>query len=118
MFFQKNGEVFFGSDYGIISYRATATESGPTFGDVYVFPNPVRPGFDGNITITGLATDVNVKITDISGNLVFETTALGGSAVWDGRNFDGERPHSGVYLVFCSNTDGSETFVTKLVFIH
>jgi hypothetical protein len=112
------GEVFFGTDKGIVSYRGEATEATDDFGKVYVFPNPVREDFEGDITVTGLARDANVKFTDISGNLVYETTALGGQAVWDGRNFRGERVHTGVYLVFCTNRDGSRTRVTKLLFIH
>lgn len=112
------GEVFFGTEKGIIGYRAGATEAGDDFGDVYVFPNPVRETFRGEITITGLARDVNVKITDIAGNLVHETKALGGQALWDGRNFQGNRVHTGVYLVFCTNEDGTKTYVTKLLFIH
>ncbi len=114
----KTGEVFFGTDKGILSYKGDATEGGDDFGHVYVYPNPVRETYDGDITVTGLASDVNVKITDISGNLVYETTALGGQAIWNGRNFSGERVHTGVYLVFCSNDDGSKTYVTKLLFIH
>ena len=114
----KTGEVYFGTDRGIVSFRGEATEGGDDFGNVYVFPNPVRENYEGLITVTGLASNVNVKITDISGNLVFETTALGGQAVWDGRNFRGERVHTGVYLVFCTNDDGSKTHVTKLLYIH
>jgi hypothetical protein len=114
----KTGEVFFGTDKGIISYRGIATVGGDDFGKVYVFPNPVRENFDGDITVTGLAGNVNVKITDIAGNLVFETTSLGGQAVWNGRNFRGDRVQTGVYLVFCTNDDGSKTHVTKLLFIH
>jgi hypothetical protein len=114
----KTGEVFFGTDKGIIGFRAGATEGGDDFGDVYVFPNPVRETFRGDITITGLARDVNVKVTDIAGNIVFETKALGGQAIWNGRNFRGDRVHTGVYLVFCTSEDGSKTHVTKLLFIH
>jgi hypothetical protein len=114
----KTGEVFFGTAKGIISFRGRATEGGDDFGNVYVFPNPVRENYQGDITVTGLVENVNVKITDISGNLVFETVALGGQAVWDGRNFRGERVQTGVYLVFCTNDDGSKTHVTKLLFIH
>jgi hypothetical protein len=114
----RNGEVFFGTDKGIVSYRGQATEGGDDFGHVYVFPNPVRETYEGDITVTGLASNVNVKITDISGNLVYETTSLGGQAIWNGKNFRGERVHTGVYLVLCTNDDGSKTFVTKLLFIH
>jgi hypothetical protein len=114
----KTGEVFFGTEKGIISFRGRATEGGDDFGQVYVFPNPVRENYHGDITITGLVENVNVKITDISGNIVFETTALGGQAIWDGNNFRGHRVQTGVYLVFCTNDDGSKTHVTKLLFIH
>ncbi len=115
---EENGEVFFGTDKGIISFKGQATEGGDDFGKVYVYPNPVRENYEGDVTVTGLARDVNVKITDISGNLVYETKALGGQAIWNGRNFNGERVHTGVYLVFCTNDDGSKTHVTKLLFIH
>ena len=114
----KSGEVFFATDKGLISYRGFATEGTDDFGDVYVFPNPVRENYAGDIMITNLATDADVRITDISGNLVFKTKALGGQAVWDGKNLIGKRVNTGVYLVFCSNEDGSKTFVTKLLFIH
>ena len=113
-----NGEVFFGTDKGIFSYRGQSTEGSDDFSKAYVFPNPVRENYRGDITITGLVTDVNVKITDVSGNLVFETKAYGGQAIWDGNNFSGKRVSTGVYLVFCSNDDGSKTYVTKLLFIH
>ena len=114
----KSGEVYFGTDKGLISYRGNATEGGSDFGKVYVFPNPVRENYNGNIYITGLLENCNVKITDISGSLVFETNALGGQAVWNGKNLLNNRVNTGVYLVFCSNSDGSKTFVTKLLFIH
>lgn len=114
----ETGEVYFGTDKGIVSFKGQATEAGDNFGKVYVYPNPVRENYEGDITVTGLARDVNVKITDISGNIVYETKALGGQAIWNGRNFNGERVHTGVYLVFCTNEDGSKTHVTKLLFIH
>lgn len=114
----RSGEVFFGTAKGIISFRSTATVGGDDFKNVYVFPNPVRQDYSGPITITGLASNVNVKITDISGNIVFETTSLGGQAIWDGRNFSGDRVHSGIYLIFCTNEDGSKTHIAKLLFLH
>lgn len=113
----ETGEVFFATDKGLISYRGSATMGSDEFRDVYVYPNPVREDYFGEITIRGLVSDVNVKITDISGNIVYETTAEGGQATWDGKNFSGRRVSSGVYLVFCTNDDGSKTHITKLLFI-
>ncbi|MFN8206910.1 MAG: two-component regulator propeller domain-containing protein [Bacteroidales bacterium] len=113
-----SGEVFFATPRGLVSYRDAATAGGETFGKVYVFPNPVRPDYTGDIIITGLAANVDVRITDIAGNLVYQTQALGGQAVWNGKNFDGRRVATGVYLVFCSNDDGTATYITKLLFIN
>jgi len=114
----KTGEVFIGTEKGIVSYKSDAIEGGQEFDDVYAFPNPVRPGYSGPIAIRGLLANANVKITDISGALVYETKSNGGLAIWNGNNFTGERAQSGVYLIFCANDDGSKTFVTKLLFMH
>ncbi|MBN2616088.1 MAG: hypothetical protein JXR71_10390 [Bacteroidales bacterium] len=114
----KDGEVFMGTDQGLISYRGTATPGNETFQDVYAFPNPVRESYTGPIAIKGLVTNASVKITDAYGNLVYETVAEGGQAIWDGKNFDHQRVATGVYLVFLSNSDGSQTLVTKILVIH
>jgi hypothetical protein len=114
----KTGEVFFGTDLGIVSYKSTATEPNDNFTDVYVYPNPVRQDYEGEIVIKGMIGEANIKITDISGNIVYETTSLGGQALWDGRNFDGRKVATGIYLVFCTNDDGSKTYVTKLLVIN
>lgn len=114
----QTGEVFFGTDQGIISYRANATGPNEDFTNVYVFPNPVRENYDGVITITGLVENAIVKITDISGNLVYQTKSSGGQAAWDGKTHGGRRVATGIYLVFCSNEDGSKTYVTKMLVIH
>lgn len=114
----KTGEVFIATPNGLLSYMGDATSGGDEFGNVYVYPNPIREDYLGDITITGLARDVNVKITDVSGNIVYETTALGGQAIWNGRNFNDERVRTGVYYVFCTSDNGSLTHTTKLLFIH
>lgn len=114
----KTGEIFFVTEKGMISYKGTATDGDDYFKHVYTYPNPVPPGYTGYITITGLAANVNVKITDINGNLVYETTSEGGQAIWQGTTLSGTRVQSGVYLVFASNEDGTKTHVTKLLFIN
>jgi hypothetical protein len=114
----KTGEVFFGTPEGIISYRGAATAGLGDYADVYAFPNPVRPDYDGDIVITGLIEDTDVKITDISGNLVHKTTSLGGQAIWNGKNLNGNRVSTGVYMVFGNDKQGEKTFTTKILFIH
>lgn len=113
----KTGDVWFGTAKGIQSVRGDATAGGENFTKVYTFPNPVREDFEGNVTITGLMRDTQIRITDISGNLVFETVSDGGQASWDLKTYNGKRVATGVYLVFCASSDGSQSVVTKMLVI-
>lgn len=119
---QKNGEVWIGTEKGLISLRGEATEGGRVNTKMsYAFPNPVAPGYDGPIAIYGLARDANIKITDIAGNLVYEGQALGGQAVWNGRDYLGRRVTSGVYLVFATsvaNFENPDAIITKVVILN
>lgn len=112
------GEVFFGTSQGIVSYQSDAAEAGETFGEVYAYPNPVRQNYNGIITITGLVTNTRVKITDIKGNLVYETTSNGSIATWDGKNIHGRKVNTGIYLAICVTEDGSQNTITKIMVIN
>lgn len=113
-----DGEVFFGTSQGIISYKGTAPPPPPPGSEIYAYPNPVREDYNGVIAIKGLYQNSDVKITDVSGTLVFATKAEGSQAIWHGRNFNGDKVQTGVYLVFITNDDGSETAVTKILVIN
>ncbi len=114
----NSGEVFIGTSEGLISYKGNAISGKDTYADVYVYPNPVRETWDGPVTITGLIEETDIKITDINGNLVHQTTSLGGQAAWDGRNLNGNRVKTGIYLVFCTDRFGENTHIEKLLFIN
>jgi Two component regulator propeller len=113
----KTGEVYFATLKGICSFRSTATEGGETNEDVLVFPNPVPPTFTGTIAIRGLVNNAIVKITELDGRLVYQTRALGGQAVWDCRNYKGQKISSGVYLVLVNDDGKKERMATKIFFI-
>ena len=113
----KTGDVWFGTSKGIQSVRGNTTTGEEKFTNVYTFPNPVREDFTGDVTITGLMKDSEIRITDISGNLVYETVSDGGQATWDLKTYNGRRVATGVYLVFCASSDGSQAFVTKMLVI-
>ncbi len=122
-FVPESGEMFIGSDGGIQSLRTESSEGKKIFNEskVYAFPNPVRPEYTGPIAIKGLVRDANVKITDLTGKLVFETTALGGQAIWYKTDYTGREVATGVYLVFASSTDTFEdpkSFVTKILVVN
>jgi len=114
----KTGEVFFATDKGIVSYRADATESNSIFQSVKIFPNPVTNSFNGSVGINGLATNATVKITDISGKLIWQTQANGGTATWNVRDYTGRRAATGVYLVFAATSDGVESVVGKIAVVE
>lgn len=114
----QTGELFIGTAKGLISYKGLATEGSDNYNNVYAYPNPVREDYDGDIVITGLIDNTDIKITDVSGNLVYKTESLGGQASWDGKNLRGNRVSTGVYLVFGNNRSGEQSFVTKILFIH
>ncbi len=111
------GIVYFITDQGIIAYRNDSSRSMDDFGSVKIFPNPIRPYYSGPITITGLKQNTLIKITDLQGNLVFEMRSNGGTAVWDGKVLNGSSLHSGVYLVVCSDEQGKDKCVHKLLII-
>ena len=114
----ETGEVYFVTTRGLVSFNGSATEGGDSFSKVFAYPNPVRPDYDGDIYIKGLTDKTNVKITDINGNLIFETTSEGGQAVWSGRSLSGYKASSGVYLVFAVSKDGTDSTVTKILIIN
>ncbi len=113
-----DGEVFFGTNNGIISYKGVATPGGPTNSEVVAYPNPVRPEYNGPVAIKGLVRNAIVKITTVNGSLVYQTRAEGGQAVWDGRTLNGKEVEPGIYLVFVSDDLGLETLVTKIMMMR
>ena len=112
------GEVFFATNKGMVSYKGTAIKAANDLENVMVFPNPVRPEFEGNVTITGLTNKATVKITDIEGNLVHEQISEGGSIEWNTTAFGKYRVASGVYMIFISSREGELTKTKKLMIIR
>lgn len=112
------GELFIITDAGIASYRSDATLGETTFNTIKIFPNPVTNQFNGQVGISGLVTDAIVKITDVSGKLVWQATANGGSVSWNVHDYNGRRAATGMYLVFCIAQDGTESVVGKIAVVN
>jgi hypothetical protein len=112
------GDVYFATDKGLVAYKGTATKASDNLSEVYVYPNPVRPEYSGTVKISGLTNKANVKITDIEGNLVYETTSEGGTIEWDTTAFGKYRVASGVYMIFVAASDASDTIVKKVMIIR
>jgi len=114
----ENGEVFIATTEGLISYRGTATAGRENFKEALVFPNPVRENYFGPIAVQGLMEDSFCKITDAAGNLVWQGYAYGGQLIWNGKDFHGRRPATGVYFVMASSKTGKERKVAKFLFVQ
>ncbi len=115
----ETGVAYIGTVNGLAAYRSDAVQSAVDYSNVYAFPNPVRPDYEGWISVTGLMENSLVKITDTAGNLFFQGYSNGGQISWDGRDRNGSRVKTGVYLVFASTTDGtSEGVVTKIMVVN
>ena len=115
---RATGEVFFATDKGMVSFKGIATEANEDLNNAYVYPNPVRPNYSGTVKVAGLIDKANIKITDIEGNLVYETTSTGGTIEWDTTAFGRYKVASGVYMIFISAQDGGETKVKKVMIIR
>ena len=114
----ESGEVFFGTDKGMVSFRADATAAEQEHQNVKIFPNPVTKEFVGDVGISGLANNSIIKITDVSGKLVRETRAQGGTATWNVADYQGRRVVTGVYLIFSASANGDQSFVGKIAVIN
>lgn len=113
----STGEVFIGTGGGLVSYQSDAAASKDDFDNIYVYPNPVQPQFQGIITIAGLMNETTLYITDSGGNIVCKTHSNGGLATWDGKDFSGRRVASGIYTVLCNTADGGSHAVCKFMIL-
>jgi hypothetical protein len=139
-----NGKVYFATSRGVVAFTSGSSSPEETLGEAFVYPNPVRPEYDilgdnnlndinRGVKIKGLTENVNIKITDVEGNLVAEAQSRrnlrnsaagfnmaidGGIAIWNGRNLANNIVASGVYLILITDLDSFETKVLKLLIIR
>jgi len=102
----------------MVSFKGIATDANENLNNVYVYPNPVRPEYIGTVKISGLTDKATIKISDIEGNLVYETISEGGTIEWDTTAFGKYKVASGVYMIFISAKDGVETKVKKVMIVR
>ena len=114
----QSGKIFIATSSGLVAFQGNAFAPSETLKNIEVYPNPIRPRYTGPLTIRGLQADCVVKITDIVGNAVYETTSTGGSVQWDMNSFSGKRVRSGVYLIFVTTKDGMDSSVEKVMIIN
>ncbi|PWH84572.1 ABC transporter substrate-binding protein [Algibacter marinivivus] len=129
-----NGIVYIATSRGLLSFNSGGSSTFDDLSSAYAYPNPVRPGFnlvDDKVKIKDISENVNIKITDIEGNLVAEAQSRinqryqgynleidGGTAYWNGKNLANNIVASGVYLIMLSDLDTFETKVLKLMVVR
>ncbi|MDI9865082.1 T9SS type A sorting domain-containing protein [Flectobacillus sp. DC10W] len=115
----STGEVFIRTSQGMVSYQGTAMEAGDNIsGKALIYPNPVRPEYEGLITIDGLYENVVVKITDVAGRLIYETKSNGSRAVWNGQYPTGGKVSTGIYYVMTSTDEGNQALMGKIAVVR
>lgn len=115
----NSNSVYVTTPAGLYEYYSDSSPAEPSYSDIYAYPNPVRPEFTGDVTITGMMDNSLVKIADASGNVIRQLKSTGGMTTWDCCDQYGERVKTGVYMVLCSRANGgSEAVVTKIAVIR
>jgi hypothetical protein len=131
---ENNGKIYFGTNRGLVAFNAGGSSPLSSLDEAYAYPNPVRPEFNiliDKVKIKNLSDNVNIKITDVTGNLVAEAQSNinlrfkgynleidGGTAYWNGKNLANRKVASGVYVVLISDLENLETKVLKIMLIR
>ena len=115
----NNNSVYITTPAGVYEYFSDSSPAESSYSNIYAYPNPVRPDYSGNVTITGMMDNSLIKIADAGGNVIRQLKSTGGMATWDCCDERGERAKTGVYFVICSRANGgSESVVTKIAVIR
>lgn len=115
---ETTGDVFMATDKGIQSYRTAFIKGFDEYTKVHAFPNPVRPGYSGSVVITGLMDESDIKITDLSGNIVWAGKSQGGQIEWNLSTFGGKKASTGTYMIYCATGDGEKYATAKLLIVN
>jgi len=117
---ETTGKIFIGTDKGLCSYQSDTGSINESMNknNVWAYPNPVHPNYTGNITITGLSYNADIKITSVNGSLIKQGKSNGGSYLWDGCDFDGKKVASGIYMVETATSNGDKGTVCKIAILR
>ena len=115
----NSNSIYITTPVGLYEYFSDSSPAESNYSNIYAYPNPVRPDFSGDVTITGMMDNSLIKIADASGNVIRQLKSTGGMTTWDCCDQYGERVKTGVYMVLCSRANGgSEAVVTKIAVIR
>ena len=115
-----DGSLFFGTSQGMVEYGGQARDPQESLSEsnILVYPNPVRPGFDGYVTITGLTSQSTIRILSNSGKLVHTGTSNGGSYSWNLTDVNGNPVPAGIYHAVITTLDNNTSESTSITVIR
>ncbi|WP_089240511.1 type IX secretion system anionic LPS delivery protein PorZ [Belliella buryatensis] len=111
------GELLITTPAGGQSYRSGSIAASDQLNNIKIYPNPIRPDFNGLMTIEGLTNFTEIKISNAAGRVIFSSQVRGGSYIWNVRDLSGKRPIPGVYMVFVIDEIGRERIASKFVIL-
>ena len=115
-----NGSLFFCTSQGMVEYGGQARDSEKTLSEsnILVYPNPVKPDFDGYVTITGLTQSSTIRILSNSGRLIHYGTSNGGSYSWNITDMNGRPVPSGVYHAVITDQENKNSESVSITVIR
>ena len=115
-----DGSLFFGTSLGMVEYggQARDPEESLSESNILVYPNPVKPDFDGFVTITGLTQSSTVRIVSNTGRLINQGISNGGSYSWNLTDFNGRQVSSGVYHAIITDQENNKSESKSITIIR
>ncbi|MBQ0057816.1 MAG: hypothetical protein KBT20_09185 [Bacteroidales bacterium] len=110
-----DGCMYFLTTQGLATYQSDVTPGAENPDKIYCYPNPVRPDYNGSLTICNLCYGSTVTVTDALHRPLFRTETLSGTITWNLRSSDGRRVKPGVYYIYQVNQDGSDGGMYKFL---
>lgn len=94
------------------TFRLVELTAAENLDNVSIYPNPFLPARHTSLYFVNLTSEAEINIYTLSGELVRELKAdLSGTAVWDGKNENGETVASGVYFALFK---GNKTKIERI----
>ena len=109
----NTGDVYFGTQFGMFKASSLSVKPSEDF-DLKAYPQPFNLNKDDELVIEGLAADSDLKILALDGSFVRSIISQGGKAVWDGKDSNGNKVNSGIYLISAYSTTNKSNSVLKI----
>ena len=114
---EKTGWVYFATDAGLYMARSLSVEPLEQY-DISSYPQPFNPQKHSQIIFDGLSYESDIKITTPEGRLVRSLSSKSRKFSWNGRDENGVKVESGIYLIIGTSAEGEKKAVGKFAVIY